>query len=284
MRVRLSPPLGDRMAGITPLFDNLWNEYIIWSFLVGGFTFIWLYHHSLWYKSEEGEDWDNKDGIEVGVFPKHYDNFTLEIAWTVLPFFLIVYLALISWGPLDAIWSSAEADGGYGGECAPGELSNMTWSETEGRYVADCYHVIYIEAYQWGWNFDCLEVTVPDLCEVGTAVIDGTPAASLTLKQGEVYLAAMGSADVTHAPWFVSWGVKEDVLYSQGTMDRNGDGLSDNLVLTENGEYALSGSIGELGLMTVWLPADNVENFLLLCTEYCGDNHAYMLAQINVNA
>ena len=94
----------------------------------------------------------------------------------------------------------------------------------------------------------------------------------------------MGSADVTHAPWFVSWGVKEDVLYSQGSMDLNGDGLSDNLVLTENGEYALSGSIGELGLMTVWLPADNVENFLLLCTEYCGDNHAYMLAQINVNA
>ena len=63
MRVRLSPLLGDRMAGITPLFDNLWNEYIVWSFLVGGFTFIWLYHHSLWYKSEEGEDWDNKDGI-----------------------------------------------------------------------------------------------------------------------------------------------------------------------------------------------------------------------------
>ena len=88
MRVRLFPALGDRMAGITPLFDNLWNEYIIWSFLVGGFTFIWLYHHSLWYKSEEGEDWDNKDGIEVGVFPKHYDNFTLEVAWTILPFFL----------------------------------------------------------------------------------------------------------------------------------------------------------------------------------------------------
>ena len=74
------------------------------------------------------------------------------------------------------------------------------------------------------------------------------------------------------------------MLYSQGTVDKNGDGLSDNLALTQNGEYALSGSIGELRLGTVWLPADNVENFLLLCTEYCGDNHAYMVAQINVHA
>ena len=86
--------------------------------------------------------------------------------------------------------------------------------------------------------------------------MDGTPATSLSLKQGEVYLAVMGSADVTHAPWFVSWGVKEDVLYSQGAVDRNGDGLSDNLMLTENGEYNLSAPLGELGLTSVWLPAD----------------------------
>jgi len=271
------------MAGITPLFDNLWNEYILWSFLVGGFTFIWLYHHSLWYRSDEDEEWDNKDAIEVGVFPKEYDNFKLEVTWTVIPFLLIVYLALISWGPLDAVWDSTEA-GGYGDECADGEYSNLTWSQNDGRYIAECYHVIYIEAYQWGWNFDCLTLSVPDLCEVGTAIVDGTPAASLSLKQGEVYLAVMGSADVTHAPWFVSWGVKEDVLYSQGAVDHNGDGLSDNLMLTENGEYDLSAPLGELGLTSVWLPADNVEDFLLLCTEYCGDNHAYMVALINVHS
>ena len=149
------------MAGITPLFDNLWNEYILWSFLVGGFTFIWLYHHSLWYRSDEDEEWDNKDAIEVGVFPKEYDNFKLEVTWTVIPFLLIVYLALISWGPLDAVWDSTEA-GGYGDECADGEYSNLTWSQNDGRYIAECYHVIYIEAYQWGWNFDCLTLSVPD--------------------------------------------------------------------------------------------------------------------------
>jgi heme/copper-type cytochrome/quinol oxidase subunit 2 len=33
-----------------------------------------------------------------------------------------------------------------------------------------------------------------------------------------------------------------------------------------------------------WLIADEVENFLLLCTEYCGDNHAYMIAGISVHA
>ena len=91
----------------------------------------------------------------------------------------------------------------------------------------------------------------------------------------------MGSADVTHAPWFVSWGVKEDVLYSQGAVDRNGDGLSDNLVLTQDGQYDLSALVGQLGLTSVWLPADNVEDFLLLCTEYC-ETIVRMVALINV--
>ena len=66
----------------------------------------------------------------------------------------------------------------------------------------------------------------------------------------------------------VSWGVKEDVLIRR-VVDRNEDGLARNLMLTENGEYDYL-PLGELGLTSVWLPADNVEDFLLLCTEYCG--------------
>jgi cytochrome c oxidase subunit 2 len=62
----------------------------------------------------------------------------------------------------------------------------------------------------------------------------------------------MTSEDVIHAPWFVSMGIKEDIMPSQVTKQ--------------------------------WLIADEVEDFLLLCTEYCGDNHAYMIAGISVHA
>ena len=82
-------------------------------FLVALFTFGWLYHHSFFYRSEDGEN-PNVDDLEVGVFPVHYDDLKLELAWTIVPFMLIVYLTYISWAPLDNVWSSPN-DGGYFG-------------------------------------------------------------------------------------------------------------------------------------------------------------------------
>jgi len=32
----------------------------------------------------------------------------------------------------------------------------------------------------------------------------------------------------------------------------------------------------------LWMPAVEETSFLMLCAEYCGDNHAYMTAQITV--
>ena len=95
---RFVPSVGDRMAGITPLFDNLWNE-VHSVVLFGWWIYLYLAVPPLaLVRSDEEEEWDNKDAIEVGVFPKEYDNFKLEVTWTVVPFLLIVYLAFISWG------------------------------------------------------------------------------------------------------------------------------------------------------------------------------------------
>ncbi len=239
------------MGFITPIFDALWSEFVLWSALVGGITFGWLYHHSFFYRSEEGVD-NNVDNLQVGVFPVHYDNLKLEVTWTLVPFILIVYLAFISWAPLDNVWTSADSDGDYGEECTTQTSSNLVWDEGgEGRYTADCYHVIELVGFQWDWDFDCLDLAT-DICEETMATIEGNDKKNLNLKQGEVYLVQMTSQDVTHAPWFVSMGIKEDILPSQTT--------------------------------NLWLPADEVENFLMLCTEYCGDNHAYMIAGVSVHA
>ena len=72
----------------------------------------------------------------------------------------------------------------------------------------------------------------------------------LTLKTGETYFAVLNSIDVTHAVKNPGFGMMEDVVQGQETY--------------------------------LWMPAVEETSFLMLCAEYCGDNHAYMTAQVNV--
>jgi cytochrome c oxidase subunit 2 len=235
------------MAGVTPLYDAIWDDYILWSLFVGAIAFGWLYHHSYFYRSEDGES-PNVDNLEVGVFPKEYDNLRLEVTWTVLPFILIVWLTYISWAPLDAVWSQTGPDGFHGSECVEGTSSN-NWLDENGYVHSECYWEIGITGQQWFWEFDCYDLS-EDICLTGYATVEGELKPLLTLKTGETYLAAMTSIDVTHAVKNHGFGIMEDVVPGQDTY--------------------------------LWMPAVEDISFLMLCAEYCGDNHAYMTAQINV--
>ena len=235
------------MAGVTPLYDAVWGDFILWSLFVGAIAFGWLYHHSFFYRSEDGES-PNVDNLEVGVFPKEYDNLRLEVTWTVLPFILIVYLTYISWAPLDAVWSETGPDGYHGSECVEGESSD-NYLDGDGYVLSDCYWEIGITGQQWFWEFDCYDLS-DDICSTGYASVEGELKPLLTLKTGETYLATMTSIDVTHAVKNPGFGMMEDVQPGQVT--------------------------------NLWMPAVEDTSFLMLCAEYCGDNHAYMTAQITV--
>ena len=75
---------GIGMAGITPLLDAIWDDYMFWSIVVGAIAFGWLYHHSYFYRAKEGES-PNIDDLEVGVFPKavSYTHLTLPTICSV---------------------------------------------------------------------------------------------------------------------------------------------------------------------------------------------------------
>ena len=236
------------MAGVTPLYDAIWEDYIIWSLFVGAIAFGWLYHHSFFYRSNDGES-PNVDNLEVGVFPIDYDNLRLEVAWVILPSLLIVWLTYISWAPLDAVWSQTGPDGYHGSECAEGESSN-NYVDDDGYVYSACYHEISILGQQWFWNIDCEDLS-EDICSTDFATSGGETRPLLNLKVGETYLASLTSTDVTHAPKFNGFGMMEDVVPGQVTY--------------------------------LWLPAIEEGDSLMLCAEYCGDNHAYMTAQINVS-
>ena len=236
------------MAGVTPLYDAIWEDYIIWSLFVGAIAFGWLYHHSFFYRSNDGES-PNVDNLEVGVFPIDYDNLRLEVAWVILPSLLIVWLTYISWAPLDAVWSQTGPDGYHGSECSEGESSD-NYVDDDGYVYSACYHEISIVGQQWFWNMDCGDLS-EDICSTDFATSGGETRPLLNLKVGETYLASLTSTDVTHAPKFNGFGMMEDVVPGQVTY--------------------------------LWLPAIEEGDSLMLCAEYCGDNHAYMTAQINVS-
>ena len=237
------------------LFDGLWDYYIWISLLVSIFTFTWLYHHSFWYRSDKGGEHDNPDEIEVGVFPKHNDDMKLEVAWTVAPFLLIVWLTYISWLPLASVWAPVDDADFHGYECEEGESSNnaLVGEGYNAIVESECYHVMEITGKQWVWQFDCLELAT-ELCDTSSETIEvyGTVPV-LHLKEGETYLAIMTSEDVTHAPWFLGLGTKEDVLYGQDT--------------------------------SLWLTVvEGTSDQVILCTEYCGDAHSVMAAMLNVHS
>ncbi len=236
------------MAGVTPLYDAIWEDYIIWSLFVGAIAFGWLYHHSFFYRSNDGES-PNIDNLEVGVFPIDYDNLRLEVAWVILPSLLIVWLTYISWAPLDAVWSQTGPDGYHGSECSEGESSN-NYVDDDGYVYSACYHEISIVGQQWFWNMDCGDLS-EDICSTDFATSGGETRPLLNLKVGETYLARLTSTDVTHAPKFNGFGMMEDIVPGQVTF--------------------------------LWLPAIEEGDSLMLCAEFCGDNHAYMTAQVNVS-
>lgn len=236
------------MAGVTPLYDAIWEDYIIWSLFVGAIAFGWLYHHSFFYRSNDGES-PNIDNLEVGVFPIDYDNLRLEVAWVILPSLLIVWLTYISWAPLDAVWSQTGPDGYHGSECAEGESSD-NYVDDDGYVYSACYHEISIVGQQWFWNMDCEDLS-EDICSTDFSTSGGETRPLLNLKVGETYLARLTSTDVTHAPKFNGFGMMEDIVPGQVTY--------------------------------LWLPAIEEGDSLMLCAEFCGDNHAYMTAQVNVS-
>ena len=236
------------MAGVTPLYDAIWEDYIIWSLFVGAIAFGWLYHHSFFYRSNDGES-PNIDNLEVGVFPIDYDNLRLEVAWVILPSLLIVWLTYISWAPLDAVWSQTGPDGYHGSECSEGESSD-NYVDDDGYVYSACYHEISIVGQQWFWNIDCEDLS-EDICSTDFATSGGETRPLLNLKVGETYLARLTSTDVTHAPKFNGFGMMEDIVPGQVTF--------------------------------LWLPAIEEGDSLMLCAEFCGDNHAYMTAQVNVS-
>ena len=90
------------------------------------------------------------------------------------------------------------------------------------------------------------------ICEILNIDVEGETKPLLRVKADQSYAFIMTSNDVTHAPFFLDWGIKEDTQ----------PGMETRLYYTP--------SVDEIG------------SSLLMCTEYCGKQHSTMTAVVEV--
>ena len=60
------------------IFGRLFDEFNFWALIVLIIVLVWMFHHSLRYRSKDGSN-NNVDNFKPGVFPKENDNLTLSI-------------------------------------------------------------------------------------------------------------------------------------------------------------------------------------------------------------
>ena len=228
------------------IFWALFNEFNFWAAITFVIVMVWMFHHSLRYRSKDGSN-TNIDDFKPGTFPKENDDLRMELTWTIIPFILIIYLTYIAWGPIDEMWR-ADPDA----------------------------HEISLTGNQWYWDIDCdpLRDTedAPEsflpmenrsnmmfydadgtlICELTTIDVEGQIKPLLRVKAEQSYMFSLTSNDVTHAPFFLDWGIKEDAQ----------PGMETRLYHTPS--------------------MDEIGSSLLMCTEYCGKDHGYMTAVVEV--
>ena len=116
------------------VFNILYDKFLFWSILVGGFTFLWLLIAIIRYR--EGVDLEidakvtGEEKLVVGTFPKERHNFDLELAWFVGPTILVVWVTILAFGSM-----------------------NIVWGEVQKLQTDDDSFTVEVNGLQWYWDF-----------------------------------------------------------------------------------------------------------------------------------
>ena len=116
------------------VFNILYDKFLFWSILVGGFTFLWLLIAIIRYREGVDLEIDEKvkgeEKLVVGIFPKERHNFDLELAWFVGPTILVVWVTILAFGSM-----------------------NIVWGEVQKLQTDDDSFTVEVNGLQWYWDF-----------------------------------------------------------------------------------------------------------------------------------
>ena len=242
------------------IFQELYIEFMFWSILVGVITFAWMIHHSFTYRMSDHEMGGKRRQLRSQLDSLRHEmkragmdlDFDIEEPDDehALPNVDNIKVGVFPKEndnlKLELAWTIVP----FILICY---LCWISWAPTDAVWPSahelEDAHEVGVHGQQWFWDFDCKGLT-SDLCDVG--VDSDTGLTVLSLKQNEQYLLNLSAEDVIHAPKIVQYGLTEDAV----------PGMYTTIVFTpdETGKYFLD------------------------CAEYCGDNHAYMTAIIEIHA
>ncbi|MDP6592497.1 MAG: cytochrome c oxidase subunit II [Candidatus Poseidoniia archaeon] len=189
-----TPSLWEDFGGTSGGYGGLVWQVFIWSLIVGLIVFVWMSYNLIYFRHKEGDP-EHKDSLKAGVFPHERGDVKVELAWTIAPLILAVWLTFISLAPLDYLWAIPEED--------------------------EVDIVIEVTASQWQWTFDYPDdYEIPeDFTKCGKLNEEGvrqqnerTTYDCLELPHSTMVRFNINSNDVLHAFYIPEIGVKHDAV------------------------------------------------------------------------
>jgi cytochrome c oxidase subunit 2 len=176
-----NPSIWHDFGGTSSGYAGITWQMMIWSIIVGVLVFVWMTYNLIMFKHKEGDP-EHKDALKVGVFPHERGDPRIEIAWTIAPLILVIWLTYISLAPLNYLWDVPDEE------------------ETD--------LVVEVVAGQWYWSFSYEDnYVVPsnfDKCSTNVNCVE--------IPHGSIIRFNINALDVLHAFYIVEIVVKQDAV------------------------------------------------------------------------
>jgi len=148
------------------------------------------------FKHKEGDP-EHEDALKAGVFPHERGNVTIELAWTIAPLILVIWLTFISLAPLNYLWDVPDED-----------ETDLTIDVVAGQWY---WSFTYEDGYEVPGNFNSCEEMVPAMTNGANCV--EIPHGSIIRFNINVAKDENGNpTDVIHAFYIVEIGIKQDAV------------------------------------------------------------------------
>ena len=255
-------------------FNELWDSFTVAAIVVAIITFSMMAWLIVSFRAKKGYDMKKDSPFIPGTFPEDRENLRLEVTWFVIPLAIVVWLTMISLGPLSNLWpANPEKDA----------------MENFGEDVSLQY--VTVVGRQWNWYFTPSQLVevVGDGSDVNgsDAIITGedlntisshpdTKLDGITVECNRPVIFYIYSSDVQHSFFLPEFGIKEDAV----------PGLQTRLYMIPPTNLTEE-QMESKSLPPVW-GSEKVQfqdgNYTaqLKCAEYCGKDHARMLANITI--
>lgn len=301
-------------------FHGLYDDFMFWSIVVGGFTFAWLTYTVLVHRKGLTSEKALED-ITPGVFPKERDNLTLELAWFIVPSILVAWLVWLAWQSMVGSWGSIPDTNaeetfemeivGYqwfwefsysenlewdsDGAAPPGSITftNTTDGIQVGILgdVADTYGemgnlvVVLSDLAANPYNLTSDGVLVGDIDAKGHPYRMGEHSVitvKVVVEDGDdIILAERHHISAGHVNSGEAWiPNNHDILYTMTTKD-NGEHPA-VLHAPFLNEWGVKEDVTPGIWTTMYFHPQDTGSFELTCTEYCGLQHSLMIATVHV--